>query len=69
MTIEIKQLIIRAVVEDRREQTLAARSRSPTVPEPTRRSTATANAQVSREALIAECTRQVLRALRKGRGR
>jgi Family of unknown function (DUF5908) len=69
MTIEIKQLIIRAVVEEKREQTLAAPPRSPAAPEPVRRSTAKAATGVDREALIAACTRQVLRELRKGRGR
>jgi hypothetical protein len=60
MTIEIKQLILRAVVEERRDRPLAAGdpvSRKP--PEPA----------VDREAVIAECTRQVLRELRRGRGR
>ena len=49
MTIEIKQLIIRAVVEERRD-------RPPEAP-------------VDRDAVITECTRQVLRELQRGRGR
>jgi len=63
MTIEIKQLIIRAVVEEKRERTPAA------TPEPGQRPLAKAATGVDREALIAACTRQVLRALRKERGR
>lgn len=60
MTIEIKQLILRAVVEERRDRPLAAGDPvSRTAPEP----------DVDREVVIAECTRQVLRELRKGRGR
>ena len=50
MTIEIKQLIIRAVVDGRRER--------PAGP-----------SGVSRETMIAECARQVLRELHRGRGR
>jgi len=70
MTIEIKQLIIRAVVEDRRERTPGAVApRSGAAPEPTQRPLPATAATVDREALIAECTRQVLRELRKGRGR
>ena len=60
MTIEIKQLILRAVVEERRDRPLTA-------PGPGSR-TAPA-AAVDRGAVIAECTRQVLRELRRGRGR
>jgi len=73
MTIEIRQLIIRAVVEDRREKpagTTGARSPgSRAAAEPIQRTTPGADARGDREALIAECTRQVLRALRRGRGR
>jgi hypothetical protein len=70
MTIEIKQLIIRAVVEDRRERTPGAVApRNGAAPELTQRPLPAAAATVDREALIAECTRQVLRELRKGRGR
>lgn len=58
MTIEIKQLILRAVVEERRDRPLATADR-PAPPEPA----------VDREAVIAECTRQVLNELRRGRGR
>ena len=69
MTIEIKQLIIRAVVEDRRERPAA-----PAAPAERRRvragpSHAPADIAVDREAVIAACTRQVLRELQRGRGR
>ena len=69
MTIEIKQLIIRAVVEDRRERparTGGLRSRA--VSEPGRHA-ALPDIAVDREPLIAECARQVLRELQRGRGR
>jgi hypothetical protein len=66
MTIEIKQLILRAVVEERRDRPLSASG--PAVSTAADRS-APLEAAVDREAVIAECTRQVLRELRKGRGR
>ncbi len=72
MTIEIRQLIIRAVVEDRRERpagTTAPRSQaSRAATEPAIRATPP-DPGIERDALIAECTRQVLRELRRGRGR
>lgn len=55
MTIEIKQLVIRAIVEDRRAAL--------------RPSATPAEAGLDREALIEECTRAVMRELRRGRGR
>jgi hypothetical protein len=70
MTIEIKQLVIRAIVEERRE--LAPRPaapRNPVVLEQVGRIAAPADAGLDREALIAECTRQVMRELQRGRGR
>lgn len=69
MTIEIKQLIIRAVVEEPRAQpagALAPRSRRE--PEPSGRA-APPESRVDVDAVVAECTRAVLRELRKGRGR
>jgi len=69
MTIEIKQLIIRAVVEDRRERPAGSGGlRIRTVSEPVRHA-ALPDLVVDREPLIAECTRQVLRELQRGRGR
>jgi hypothetical protein len=72
MAIEIRQLIIRAVVEERRERpagTTGPRSpRSRAAAEPAVRATPP-DTGTDREALIAECTRQVLRELRRGRGR
>ena len=61
MTIEIKQLVVRAVVEERRE-------RAPTAAPVPRRAGKPA-AELDRESLIAECVRRVMRELRKGRGR
>lgn len=59
MTIEIKQLVIRAIVEDRRRAAPAALPHeAPAV-----------DAGTDREAVIAECTRRVLRELRRERGR
>jgi hypothetical protein len=68
MTIEIKQLILRAVVEERRDRPLAAGGPG------SRTASAAADRMapelaVDREAVIAECTQQVLRELRRGRGR
>lgn len=57
MTIEIKQLILRAVVEERRARPLDADR------------PVSLDAAMNREIVIAECTRQVLRELRRGRGR
>jgi hypothetical protein len=68
MTIEIKQLIIRAVVDGRREPAAGTRSaRGRVGSEPVR--AAPPDIAVNRAATIAECTRHVLRELRRGRGR
>ena len=66
MTIEIKQLIIRAVVEEARAAPPAPRSRTTRAASPP---VASPVPSLDREAMIAECARQVLRELRKGRGR
>lgn len=69
MTIEIKQLLIRAVVEGSRERpsgTVGGRGR--VAFEPAHPASRRAIA-VDRETVIAECTRQVLRELQRGRGR
>ena len=69
MTIEIKQLILRGVVEERRARPLIAGGpASRTAPAAVDRA-ASPEATVDREVVIAECTRQVLRELRRGRGR
>jgi hypothetical protein len=73
MTIEIKQLIIRAVVEDARPRPAAAPA-SRAVPEPVRPAASSQPGQpgepdVDRDAVVAECMRLVLRELRKERGR
>lgn len=69
MPIEIKQLIIRAVVEPTRESSSTSSRRGKA--EPVRRVPAPvpSPAELDRDAVIAECTRQVLRELRKGRER
>lgn len=69
MTIEIKQLILRAVVEERRDPSLAAGDPRPRTASRAADRTAPPESSVDREAVIAECTRQVLRELRRGRGR
>jgi hypothetical protein len=68
MTIEIKQLVIRAIVEQRREQAQPAAPLIRKTPESARVVQPPAKV-IDRNALIAECTRQVLRELRKGRER
>lgn len=70
MTIEIKQLIIRAVVEDVRPRPAAAPA-SRAVAEPVRPAASSQPGEpaADRDAVIAECTRLVLRELRKERGR
>jgi hypothetical protein len=71
MTIEIKQLIIRAVVEERREPAALDPGALPqrrAASQPIRR-TASPDLAADREAVVAECARQVLRELRRGRGR
>ncbi|HEX8115155.1 MAG TPA: DUF5908 family protein [Kofleriaceae bacterium] len=67
MAIEIKQLIIRAVIEDARPRPTAAPA-SRAVPGPVHPA-APSEPGVDRDALVAECTRHVLRELRKERGR
>jgi hypothetical protein len=69
MTIEIKQLIIRAVVEEHRDLPLAAGGPGRRTASAAADRAAPPEAAVDREAVIAECTRQVLRELRRGRGR
>ena len=68
MTIEIKQLILRAVVEERRDRPLAAGDPASRMASATDRA-APPEPAVDRESVITECTRQVLRELRRGRGR
>jgi hypothetical protein len=70
MTIEIKQLVIRAVVEERRAPDPgAAAPPRPPAPAPAPRLAPPGVAGPDREALIAECTRRVLRELQRRRGR
>ena len=70
MTIEIKQLIIRAIVEPGHEAAPAeALRRTKTVRERGWPSAATSDNGGDREAVIATCVREVLRELRKGRER
>ena len=72
MTIEIKQLIIRAVVEGRRERsagTEGARNRVMSAPVHHTAPAAPRDIALDRETLIVECARQVLRELQRGRGR
>ena len=64
MTIEIKQLVVRAVVEPRP----AATPRPPPVPAEAR-TPPSPDLAVDRDALVAECARLVLRELRRGRDR
>jgi hypothetical protein len=69
MTIEIKQLIIRAVVEEARARLAGGPAPwSQREPEQSRRA-APLEARIDVDAVVAECTRAVLRELRKGRGR
>jgi hypothetical protein len=72
MTIEIKQLIIRAVVDGPRERAAGPDgTRGRLGAEPVRHTTpaAPADTAVNRESMIAECMRYVLRELQRGRGR
>jgi hypothetical protein len=70
MTIEIKQLVIRAVVERKAERKEAGAGQQPTASfEPPRRSTAPQRDAFDRHALVADCARIVLRELRKERER
>ena len=70
MTIEIKQLVIRAVVDERRgpkveTQPLSAERTSP----PPVNSSSTPLRRQEREAMVTECMRRVLRELRRRRER
>jgi hypothetical protein len=69
MTIEIKQLILRAVVEERRDRPLAAGGRGSRTGSAAADRMAPPQLAVDREAVIAACTQQVLRELQRGRGR
>jgi hypothetical protein len=64
MTIEIRQLVIRAVVEPRE-----APARRPDEGAPARAPDPREQPQLDRDALVAACTREVLRALKKARER
>lgn len=66
MPIEIRELVIRAVAETRPG---APRPPAPGRPEPTHAAPAPALAGDERDALVARCVREVLRELRKSRGR
>jgi Family of unknown function (DUF5908) len=72
MTIEIKQLVIRAVAEGGREST-AARSHDPFVPPimstPTRSEPHPFDLVDQREAIVAACVRAVMRKLERSRER
>jgi hypothetical protein len=64
MTIEIHELVLRAVVDARVVDPDAADARPPTTPLPD-----PARALEDREALVARCVREVLRELRRSRER
>ena len=67
MTIEIRQLVIRAIVDANGASDAVAPARSPAPVEARRRpsSSAAMSATVERDALIAACVREVLRELRR----
>jgi uncharacterized protein DUF5908 len=71
VAIEIKQLVVRAVVEPRRTPapSAAAARREPSPAQPAARAGRPAEPEVDLDALAAACARQVLRELRKRRGR
>jgi len=69
MTIQIKQLVIRAVVEPRREPAPAATAPRVRAPESARTAPSPTGAVADRDALVAECAREVLRELRRRRSR
>ncbi len=69
MTIEIKQLILRAVVEERGDRPLAAGGPASRTAAAAADRAAPPEAAVDHADVITECTRQVLRELRKERGR
>lgn len=64
MTIEIRQLVIRAVVDPRSEV-----ARRPDDDAPARSPDPREHSPEARDALVAACTREVLRALKKARER
>lgn len=67
MTIEIRELVIRAVTEARPAG--APRNAEPARPAPPRAEPQPALSAEEREALVARCVREVLRELKKSRGR
>jgi len=70
VTIEIKQLVVRAVVETRRERpSVETAPRARAAPERARSATRPPHEKVDREELITACVREVLRELKKGRER
>jgi hypothetical protein len=70
MTIEIKQLVIRAVADGRREHPLyPAGPRVAPAPVPSRTSPPPRTPEEDREALVAACVREVLRKLERSRER
>jgi hypothetical protein len=69
MTIEIKQLILRAVVEERHDRPLAAGGRGNRTASAAADRRAPPELAVDRDAVIAACAQQVLRELQRGRGR
>lgn len=69
MTIEIKQLIIRAVVDGRREAPAGTRGARDLAGSEAVHHAAPPDIAVNRETMIAECARHVLRELQRGRGR
>ena len=72
MTIEIKQLVIRAVVDQgpsRSRDGMPPGARPSPEPAPSRGAAAPPERGPELESLVAECTRQVLRELRKRKSR
>jgi hypothetical protein len=67
VTIEIKQLVIRAAVRASPDRPVGTAAPSPLPSPPPPRAEAAPRAEL--DALVAECTRRVLRELRKRRGR
>lgn len=64
MTIEIRQLVIRAVVDPRQRPAAGPDAPAPDAPPP-----AAPLAPHERDALVAACAREVMRALKKARER
>jgi Family of unknown function (DUF5908) len=69
MTIEIKQLVIRAIVEDHARTADAPRVAAPIAPGRAEPPRSAARAKQDRDALVADVVRQVMRQLRRGKGR